>query len=60
MHQIKHLRVVETPPANEPGDFPPLIDSAHLLEGRREMTIRHGENIYRLKLTASGRLILTK
>jgi hemin uptake protein HemP len=38
----------------------PLIDSVTLLNGRRELAIRHGADIYRLRLTASNKLILTK
>jgi hemin uptake protein HemP len=36
------------------------IDSAALLGGRRELTILHGDQVYRLRLTASNKLILTK
>jgi hemin uptake protein HemP len=36
------------------------IDSATLLGGRRELAILHGEHVYRLRLTASNKLILTK
>jgi hemin uptake protein HemP len=38
----------------------PLVDSVTLLNGRRELAIRHGDDIYRLRLTASNKLILTK
>ena len=38
----------------------PPVDSAALLNGRRELAIRHGADIYRLRLTASNKLILTK
>jgi len=31
-----------------------------LLAGHRELRIRHGSDTYRLRLTASGKLILTK
>jgi len=37
-----------------------LVDSATLMNGRRELAIRHGNDIYRLRLTASNKLILTK
>jgi hemin uptake protein HemP len=36
------------------------VESATLLGGRRELTILHGEHVYRLRLTASNKLILTK
>lgn len=38
----------------------PAVDSAVLLKGRRELAIRHGRDTYRLRLTASNKLILTK
>ena len=38
----------------------PLVDSITLMNGRRELAIRHGADIYRLRLTASNKLILTK
>ncbi len=36
------------------------VDSASLLRGQRELIIRHGDDRYRLRLTASNKLILTK
>ena len=36
------------------------IDSAQLMAGRRELLIRHGASTYRLRVTASEKLILTK
>lgn len=36
------------------------VESAELLQGGRELLIRHGANTYRLRLTASEKLILTK
>jgi hemin uptake protein HemP len=38
----------------------PAVESAALLKGRRELTILHGIELYRLRLTASNKLILTK
>lgn len=38
----------------------PAVESAALLQGRRELAIRHGAELYRLRLTASNKLILTK
>ncbi|MEQ8442096.1 MAG: hemin uptake protein HemP [Alphaproteobacteria bacterium] len=37
-----------------------MIDSGTLLQGAREVRIRHGESVYRLILTKLGKLILTK
>lgn len=36
------------------------IDSRNLFSGSREITIAHGGEIYRLRLTAQNKLILTK
>jgi len=38
----------------------PRIASESLLQGARELEIQHGEALYRLRLTAQGKLILTK
>ena len=38
----------------------PVVDSATLMGGRRELIIRHGDDTYRLRITASNKLILTK
>ncbi|MFT4255462.1 MAG: hemin uptake protein HemP [Pseudoxanthomonas sp.] len=38
----------------------PAFDSAALLQGRREILIRHGESVYRLRHTSNDKLILTK
>ena len=37
-----------------------VVDSADLLNGAREIRIRHGVSLYRLRVTASDKLILTK
>ena len=36
------------------------FDSEALLKGRREILIRHGDRIYRLRHTSNDKLILTK
>lgn len=36
------------------------VDSVTLMKGRRELIIRHGAETYRLRVTASNKLILTK
>jgi hemin uptake protein HemP len=38
----------------------PIVDSATLMGGRRELIIQHGTGSYRLRITASNKLILTK
>jgi hemin uptake protein HemP len=45
----------QTPPAR-----PPRLDSRQLLQGGKEIVIVHGTEEYRLRLTAAGKLILTK
>ena len=45
---------------SEPADRPLIIRSDELLQGRRELWIEHGEEMYRLRLTRSGKLYLTK
>ncbi|TKS52763.1 hemin uptake protein HemP [Luteimonas yindakuii] len=37
-----------------------LLDSARLLAGQREVCIRHGNELYRLRHTRNDKLILTK
>gem|GEM_PF-835043 len=37
-----------------------LIHSEELLSGHTEILIRHGSEVYRLRVTRSGKLILTK
>ncbi|WP_428667148.1 hemin uptake protein HemP [Reyranella sp.] len=37
-----------------------VVDSADLMNGAREIRIRHGISLYRLRVTASDKLILTK
>jgi hemin uptake protein HemP len=38
----------------------PVLDSARLLQGGREVLIRHGGERYRLRHTRNDKLILTK
>ena len=37
-----------------------VLSSERLLNGRREILIRHGDRIYRLRHTSNDKLILTK
>jgi hemin uptake protein HemP len=37
-----------------------VVDSVELMNGAREIRIRHGASLYRLRITASDKLILTK
>lgn len=36
------------------------LDSVQLLRGQRELRIRHGKEVYRLRHTRNDKLILTK
>lgn len=46
--------------AERPDSATPSVDSVTLMGGRRELIIRHGADAYRLRVTASNKLILTK
>jgi hemin uptake protein HemP len=37
-----------------------VLDSAQIFQGTREIAIRHGSEIYRLRLTKANKLILHK
>lgn len=39
---------------------PAWIDSRAVFAGRNEVLIRHGDQMYRLRITKLGKLILTK
>jgi hemin uptake protein HemP len=48
-------------PTQEPRVSPPQeVESERLLQGRRELLIRHGNECYRLRHTRNDKLILTK
>lgn len=49
-----------TEPEFTSGSGPPILRSAELLAGAREVLIQHGDDTYRLKLTGNNKLILTK
>ena len=38
----------------------PALDSITLLAGQKQVAIRHGDELYSLRLTRNGKLILTK
>jgi hemin uptake protein HemP len=57
------LHLVARPNRPEPARLPapdPSIESHALLRGTREVLIRHGDEIYRLRHTRNDKLILTK
>ena len=39
---------------------PAVVESTALMSGKRELLIQHGADTYRLRVTASNKLILTK
>jgi hemin uptake protein HemP len=47
-------------PLSNPGAPARIIQSDALLQGEREVAIQHGNEIYRLRLTKTGKLILNK
>jgi hemin uptake protein HemP len=56
----------EPRPAHAEEDAPPMVQRpprlkvSELLAGQREAILEHGGQDYRLRITASGKLILTK
>ncbi len=50
----------ETGPLSARMDRPAVFDSEELLQGRSEAWIEHGGQMYRLRVTSKGNLILTK
>ena len=46
--------------AHPPSARAARIASEQLMKGRREIIIQHGREEYRLRVTAAGKLILTK
>ena len=49
-------KATQAPGENEPAK----VSSGELLAGRRQLIIQHGSEEYRLRLTSSNKLILTK
>ena len=51
-----------TPPVSRspPGPRPKRIKVSELLQGEREVILEHDSQDYRLRITANGKLILTK
>jgi hemin uptake protein HemP len=54
-----HTNAVTRRQPDEPSAVPE-IESGALMRGGRELLIRHGESTYRLRVTISNKLILTK
>ena len=49
-----------TPTPADESAAPRIVSSESLLAGQRELLIQHGAERYRLRLTASNKLILVK
>lgn len=47
-------------PQSAAAPTPPALDSSQLLGGRKQVAINHGGELYSLRLTRNGKLILTK
>ena len=47
-------------PARTEGDGRHTVRSSDLFQGAKELVIRHGSEEYRLRITRTGKLILTK
>ena len=61
MDQIVQLHpAAETTARGKPDRDVPSVESSQLMSGRRELLIRHGASTYRLRVTASEKLILTQ
>lgn len=58
-HSLRPGRGSESRPGDL-GSDKPVADSTTLMSGHRELIIRHGADTYRLRVTASNKLILTK
>jgi hemin uptake protein HemP len=50
----------ERPVPSAPAGVEETLSSERLLNGRREILIRHGDRVYRLRHTSNDKLILTK
>ena len=60
MHQASQAARTKESEAGRPDSSAPVLDSVTLMSGQRELIIRHGAESYRLRVTASNKLILTK
>ncbi|MBL8256533.1 hemin uptake protein HemP [Pseudoxanthomonas japonensis] len=64
---VTALPLADTPTLRERLSLPAVaardedaLDSDTLLKGQREVLIRHGDRVYRLRHTSNDKLILTK
>ncbi|HEY5972344.1 MAG TPA: hemin uptake protein HemP [Pseudoxanthomonas sp.] len=54
------LAMGERIPTPQAAPVEEALNSERLLNGRREILIRHGDRVYRLRHTSNDKLILTK
>jgi hemin uptake protein HemP len=59
LHVVRRPNPIEAPLVSPIPDQP-SIESNKLLRGTREVLIRHGGEVYRLRHTRNDKLILTK
>lgn len=59
-HTDSRQTATEQAPAPQVAPPLPAIDSTQLLAGRKQVAISHGGELYSLRLTRNGKLILTK
>lgn len=57
MVEARDMRTVRPAPRTSAA---PRLDTRAVLQGSREVILVHGTEEYRLKVTAAGKLILTK
>lgn len=60
MNQPSRVAQAGDAESDQPDARAEIVDSSTLMAGRRELIIRHGKDAYRLRVTASNKLILTK
>lgn len=58
LHLVHRPVRVDFPRSQPP--LSPAVESGSLLRGTREVLIRHGDEVYRLRHTRNDKLILTK
>lgn len=60
VHRLTLPHPTNAAPVALPAAAAEALDSEQLLKGRREILIRHGDKLYRLRHTSNDKLILTK
>jgi hemin uptake protein HemP len=50
----------EPPPTNKPASYKVVQTSENLFQGKKELLIEHRNELYQLRITRNGKLILTK